>query len=211
MTPVIENATRPMSEETASAIEDALRVGAWSLLGRLLAAAPDEDILARLRGLPAEAPAQTDTGLPDAWAALRQAAFDSTTDALAREYHDVFVGIAQGEVVPYASYYRSGVLMDKALVQIRQDLIRLGLQRSDGVSEPEDHAAAVCEGMAMVIHDDEIPFAEQKPFFEQHIEPWMGRFFGDLRSAPSARFYRAVGQLGDALVTLERRYLSMLA
>ena len=63
----------------------------------------------------------------------------------------------------------------------------------------------------MVIHDDEIPFAEQKPFFEQHIEPWMGRFFGDLRSAPSARFYRAVGQLGDALVTLERRYLSMLA
>jgi hypothetical protein len=38
----------------------------------------------------------------------------------------------------------------------------------------------------------------------------MGRFFGDLASAKSARFYRAVGLLGERFLEVERTYLSML-
>ncbi len=76
--------------------------------------------------------------------------------------------------------------------------------------EPEDHAAAVCEVMALIVADaspDELD--EQQEFFGRHIAPWMQTLFTDLVNAPSARFYQAVGTLGRELIEIEGRYLGV--
>ena len=41
----------------------------------------------------------------------------------------------------------------------------------------------------------------------RNMSPWMGRVFRDMQQAPSARFYRAVGQLGEQFIEVEKRYL----
>ncbi|MEZ5449041.1 MAG: molecular chaperone TorD family protein [Thiolinea sp.] len=69
------------------------------------------------------------------------------------EFHDLFIGLGRGEVVPYGSWYLTGFLMEKPLGQLRQELRVLGFEREPNVYEPEDHAAALCEVMALLIED----------------------------------------------------------
>jgi TorA maturation chaperone TorD len=193
----------PLSEE------DSVRAGTWTLLGRLLAAPPAEDTLALLRGIEA---ADGGEGIVHAWAMLRLAAQRAEPEALADEYHELFIGVPMGELVPYASWYLTGSIMERPLIVLRQDLARLGFERQEGVHEPEDHAGALCDTMALLITSPEaVSFDEQRAFFARHLEPWIGRFFDDLQTAKTARFYRAVGCLGGELLRLERQYLAMLA
>jgi TorA maturation chaperone TorD len=100
--------------------------------------------------------------------------------------------------------------MEQPLARLRSDLGQLGIERQDGVKEPEDHVAALCDAMALLITGDEpVPVDLQSQFFARHMEPWMGRFFRDLQQATSARFYRAVGQLGEQFMDVETRAFSM--
>jgi TorA maturation chaperone TorD len=39
--------------------------------------------------------------------------------------------------------------------------------------------------------------------FENHMRPWIGRFFSDLEQAQKAKFYRRVGRLGRVFVEIE--------
>ena len=187
--------------------ESVLRSATWSLLANLLGRAPDENTLAVLAAIEADEKA-ADTLLSGAWAMLRQAAGRSSPAELSDEYHDLFIGIGRGELVPYGSWYLTGFLMEQPLARLRVDLEALGFERQEGVSEPEDHAAALCDVMAMIsAGDGAVSLEEQGAFFERHAAPWMGRFFRDLQAAPSARFYRAVGSLGEQFIEVEREYL----
>ncbi len=188
---------------------DALRAGTWALLGRLLTEAPSDEIRRRLRSI--ETGGHVGDALGHAWAALRDAALDARDDALQTEFQDVFIGVGGGEVTPYASWYLTGSLLDRPLVRLREDLDALGIVRSEGCSEPEDHAAAVCEMMALALLDEDIDPGWQKELFLRHIDGWMVRFFEDLERAPGAEFYRAVGALGKAFVELEKRIYAMPA
>jgi TorA maturation chaperone TorD len=123
----------------------------------------------------------------------------------------LFIGLGRGELVPYGSWYVTGFLMERPLAELRVDLKRLGMERQEDVHEPEDHVAALCETMSLlVLSGDEAPFDEQREFFSKHLAPWIGRFFGDLAAAPSAHFYRSVGLLGERFMEVERTYFSML-
>ena len=83
----------------------------------------------------------------------------------------------------------------------------LGIERQPA-SEPEDHAAALCETMALIISSDsEISIGSQKVFFQDHLGPWMGSFFRDMQVAKAAHFYRAVGRFGAAFIETEELYL----
>ncbi len=188
--------------------DDMLRAGTWTMLGRLLAAAPDADLLQRLRAVDAENVEPQDA-LALAWSKLREAADRSQREALDMEYQDVFIGVGSGEVTPYASWYLTGSLMDRPLVELRKDLRALGVERQAGVSDPEDHAAAVCDVMALAITDEDVDFDWQRELFLRHVDQWMGRFFADLRAAPSADFYKTVGLFGEEFVRLEQRYFAM--
>jgi len=188
--------------------ETRLRADTYRLLGRLLAAPPDADTL-RLLG---EAPiTEDDNLLAVAWRMLALSAQRTTASQAADEYQTLFIGLGRGEIVPYASWYLTGFLMEQPLAKLRADMRVLGFERHDDVREPEDHAAALCEIMALLAGDEAAaPLQTQAGFFKTHIEPWMAGFFRDLQGASSARFYRAVGQLGEQFVGTDQQYLEMV-
>jgi TorA maturation chaperone TorD len=185
--------------------EDRWRAEAYALLARLLAAPPDRALLDRLAAIPGE-PAPDDPPLARAWKKLAESARRAEPDGVAGEYQAVFIGPTRGEVMPYGSFYLTGFLMEKPLAALRTELADLGIARRDSVPEPEDHAAAVCEAMSLLIGSGD---ARQTGFFRRHLSPWLGRFFEDLRAAESARFYRAVGEIGAAFFEVEQHYLDM--
>jgi TorA maturation chaperone TorD len=196
------------SAANAAAAEELLRANAWSLLARLLGASPDEEMLSLLAEIDADK-VDSDDLIGAAWRMLGAAAGRASPAELAEEYHDLFIGVGRGELVPYGSWYMTGFLMEMPLARLREELRFLGFERQDGVKEPEDHAAALCDVMAMINTGDEPASLEvQAGFFDRHISPWMGRFFRDMQQAPSARFYRAVGQLGEQFIEVEKRYLN---
>jgi TorA maturation chaperone TorD len=190
--------------------EQRWRAHIYRLLGALLGAPPPAPQLSALQALEV-GEKDRNTPMGPVWEGLRMAAAMTDVQRVDDEYHDLFIGLGRGEVVPYASWYLTGLLMDQPLAVLRATLAELGFQRQEGVCEPEDHAAALCETMAMIIENsDEIGFERQRTFFDDHMAPWMGRFFADLKGAQSARFYRAVGELGERFVVMEQQYFSML-
>ncbi len=191
--------------------EDHLRSGMYVLLGGLLRKVPEQDLLNMLAGIEDVVSANGSGPLGRALAMLKLAGNSVSEDALEHEYHTLFIGLGRGELVPFASWYMTGYLMEKPLGILRQDLKRLGFERQEGVHEPEDHAAALCEVMAMLIESEEHSESAARNFFTAHLEPWMGRFFSDLEQSENACFYRAVGSLGTEFFQFEKRYLSMPA
>ena len=185
---------------------DAVRANTYGLLGTLLASPPRNEIFDLLAGI--EVPS-TD-GLGTAWEALSRAARHAAVDAVDDEYHDLFIGVGRGELIPYGSWYLTGFVMDKPLAALRSDLAALGFERQDDVKEPEDHAAALLETMALMVASPEHGIDVQRRFFDRHVATWMRTFFADLQTAGSARFYRAVGQLGDRFMAFEMQYLSIV-
>ena len=192
--------------------QDVMRANTYGLLAALLAKPLTAQLLDLVSHIDDEAASAEQGAMASAWKMLALAARRATLDGLDDEYHDLFIGIGRGEVVPYGSWYMTGFLLDKPLVELRNDLQALGIERQDGVREPEDHVAALCETMSMIINDGAaIGFEFQRRFFSCHVEPWMGLFFADLQQATSAVFYRAVGHLGQQFLEIEQRYLGMPA
>jgi TorA maturation chaperone TorD len=84
------------------------------------------------------------------------------------------------------------------------DLAALGIERAAETSEPEDHAAILCEIMAGLIGGElRAPLEQQRQFQGKHLGPWIGRFFADLEAAQAARFYRPVGAIGRLFIAIE--------
>ena len=186
-----------------------VRADVYRLLAALLAGPPDAALLDLLRGIDPDA-AEAEGTMTGAWRSLRAAAQRADPASLEAEYFNLFIGLGRGELVPYASYYLNGFLMEKALAELRGELAGLGIRRRKDVAEPEDHVAAVCEVMGMIISGNGLQFKESH-FFENFVDSWVGRFFADLGTAEQADFYRAVAGLGEAFVAVERQYLSLPA
>jgi TorA maturation chaperone TorD len=121
-----------------------------------------------------------------------------------REYFDLFIGIGRGELVPYESYYLTGFLHERPLARLRADLAALSIERVENHSEPEDHAAILCEIMAGLIAGDfAVSIERQRHFFDRHLAPWLGRFFADIETTKAAGFYRPVGTIGRLFIEIE--------
>lgn len=193
--------------QTAPCVEEQVyRAGAYQLLASLLRAVPGPDVLEQVTRLAAVSEQQDELAL--AMNMLGLTAQGSSTQQLDDEFHALFIGLGRGELVPYGSWYLTGFLMEKPLAVLRNDLARLGYARQDDTHEPEDHAAALCEVMAMLISEGK-PLATQQHFFEAHLATWLERFFTDLSEAQHAVFYRAVGRFAKAFIELEQHYLTM--
>ncbi|HYZ61198.1 MAG TPA: molecular chaperone TorD family protein, partial [Acetobacteraceae bacterium] len=164
---------------------DEARAAEYMLLATLLARSPDAALLHRLACLGGDA-----SPLGAAHAALAAAAARTGADAAAREYHDLFVGLARGELLPYASFYLTGFLQGRPLARLRDTMRALGFTRAGGRGEPEDHAATVLELMARLVQTQ--PGAAGR-VFDAHVAAWLPRFFLDLERAGSADFYQSVG------------------
>jgi TorA maturation chaperone TorD len=75
------------------------------------------------------------------------------------------------------------------------------------VHEPEDHIAALCEVMMMLIQEGS-SIEQQAAFFTSHIDTWSQKFFTDMATANNAVFYKAVARFGSAFMDIEQRYLT---
>jgi len=208
-----KSATIKISSEAEFAARDAEiaaardRANLYTSMGALLAAPATEEHCFLLRELPEiQAP---QSAMEMGWALLRKSAFDYTIDQIDDEYHQLFIGVGRGVVVPYGSWHLTGFLMEKPLGQLRADLRSLGFERSEGVSESEDHIASLCQAMAAIIMAEEIDFDTERSFFNTHLAPWAEGFFQEVEDASCAGFYRAVAHLGKSFIDVEKQYLSM--
>jgi TorA maturation chaperone TorD len=186
---------------------DVARSQEYSLLAVLLARAPSSELLARvatLRGDPSP--------LGIAHMALAEAASAARLDRVECEFFELFIGIGRGELLPYASYYLTGFLNERPLARVRADLVRLGIERVSEHTEPEDHAAVLCDIMAGLA-DGRLKAAPgaDRDFYENHLAPWIGRFFADLEQARAADFYRHIGTIGRTFVTVESEAFTLAA
>jgi len=186
---------------------DQLRAGAYALLARLLRQAPDDEVMVRLQHVVAEDDAQ-EGSIAHALGVLKLAAASSEPSQVEQEFTDLFIGLGRGELVPYGSWYLTGYLMEKPLSDLRNDLRDMGYERTGDTREPEDHIAALCEVMAMLIAAPGTA-ARQSRFFCDHMQPWIEQFFADLTTAQSACFYTSVGRFGAAFSRFEKQYLSL--
>jgi len=195
--------------ETDIAEEDALRADWYALLARLLRAPADEATLRLVAGLQGD-----DSELGGAVRALAGAARGAEPGAVTEEYFNLFIGVGQGELLPYGSYYLTGFLNEKPLARLRGDMAELGIARREGVKEPEDHIASLCEMMAGMItgaFGAPLDLARQQEFFARHIGCWAPRFFEDLEAAPSAALYMPVGTIGRLFMAIESQAFEMAA
>lgn len=187
--------------------EDVLRANLYRMLAHVLRAPPQKTDLDLLAGMSGDK-----TRLGEAIGALAHLAGRTSPEAIEREYHDLFIGLGRGELLPYGSYYLTGFLPEKPLARLRSDMARRGIARSPDVREPEDHIAALCEMMAGLIFGDfegPAPLAEQKAFFKAHIGLWAKHFFTDLEAARSSVFYAAVGKVGAVFMDIEEAAFEM--
>jgi TorA maturation chaperone TorD len=188
--------------------DDFLRARFYGLLATLLVAPPPEDLLRRLASMTADA-----TPLGTALGHLAEAASATTSESVADEFAALFVGVTGGEIMPYGSWYLTGFLHEKPLAELRDDMARLGIEPSPGVSEPEDHAASLLEmmqGLITGLFGEPLSLSEQKSFFQAHLGCWMPRFLDDLEKAPSARFYRSVAETGRVFIDIEVQAFAMV-
>ena len=188
--------------------EDRVRADSYALLATLLRREADDALLDKL-----SAALHDGTEFGQAIGDLAAGAAAHSVEAVAEEFHTLFIGIGESELKPYASYYLTGFMYEKPLAKLRVALAELGIAKSDETVEPEDHIAALCETMCALImgeFDTPASLADQKQFFDAHIRPWASLFFRDLEQSPSASFYRSVGTIGRLFMDIEAQAFEMV-
>ena len=193
--------------------EDRARADLYALIARLLLAPPDAALLANLSEADSLASHQADNPLDRAWEKLIIAAGIMDEQSIQNEFDALFVSTGNPQIDPYAALYLAGFMMEKPLSALRTDLLQLGLMRIPGVCELEDHLAALCEAMRILITGEQggrqQPIERQKVFFEKHIAPWYGRCMDDIRLAHGANFYRLIADFVQAFLDIESQSFEM--
>lgn len=189
--------------------EDQARADHYALIAQLFYAPPDAGLLDELASA-GSVLGQGEGPLAEAWKALAAQAAHCDAAAVAAEYEKVFLAVSKPEVMLYGSFYQTGFLNEEPLADLRDDLIKLGLGRRDGVGETEDHVAALAEVMRhlIVTGPDEAGLHRQFEFFTRHLQPWYGAFCAALAVAPQAEFYKRVGALTRVYFDIEREAFS---
>jgi TorA maturation chaperone TorD len=183
--------------------EELARAGIYRLLAALLGNPPDQETLHALYSL-SDGSSPIDNALKN----IAIQAKKTDADSVANEYYNLFVGLGEGELVPYGSYYLAGFLHEKPLARLRSDLQHLEIEQQNGIAEPEDSISSVCEVMSALVAGDfgnSTPLEVQRNFFVKHIGSWADDFFKDLEKAKSALFYARVGALGTLFMSIEKQ------
>lgn len=187
--------------------EDVARAEEYALLGALLWRAPTAGILAQVAGLKGDA-----SLLGAAHHLLAEAARTADPDAMQRAYFDLFIGVGRGEILPYASYYRTGFLHERPLADVRRDMEALGLAREIRAGEPEDHVAILFDVMrGLIMGEFAADGIDDGVFFSRHIKPFASRLFVDLEMTQTSQLYRCVGATGRVFMDIEAGAMALAA
>ncbi|MDB5838676.1 MAG: hypothetical protein JWQ23_628 [Herminiimonas sp.] len=188
-------------------LEDQARADLYALIATLLLRPPDAALLSALAAADSLHSTQPGHPLDQAWEQLILAAALMDGTVIQDEFDALFISVGTPPVNPYGSHYLTGFMMEKPLAALRDDLRMLGLARTVGVGEPEDHLGALCEAMRILIDGTQgaarQPAEVQKAFFIKHIAPWYSRCVDDIRNADGANFYRHVATFTQAFFEVE--------
>ena len=190
--------------------EEQARADFYALLARLYAAAPDAALLSSIAvcdELSADAEGEAGRALAETWRRLIAASTAMDPAAAADEYQTLFIGVGKSEVSAHASAYVK-FPGSSPLIEVRAALARLGLARQSGVNIYEDHLAAVCETMRVLITGagggEPFAFAQQREFFESHVKPWVLDCCTAIQNSPIANYYRRVAEFTQLFMVIER-------
>ena len=196
--------------------EDLARADLYGLLALLFYEPPSAELLQKIAqfGQDIDVGIQYESSILFApWQELVDAAKNSSVQEWQDEYENAFIGVGKQEIFLYGSYYLTGFLNEKPLAALRETLLKLGLQASDGMSETEDHIACLCEVMRYLVAGEDLSvcnLTQQKVFFNQHIRTWSSELFEVLQNHPSLRFYSLVGALASTFFEIEGQAFDML-
>jgi TorA maturation chaperone TorD len=192
--------------------DELARAEIYGLLANLFYAAPSGELHARLRAAATEAPVRG-AFLERAWREVVAAARRLGVEEIADEYAALFLGIGRPEIFLYGSYHLAGTLNERPLVELRDDLRALGLERPETVDETEDHIASLCEVMRYLIAGEDLGtsnLAAQQRFYNAHLRGWIEALCDALEAHPRADFYRSVGAFTRDFAAVEAQGLDLL-
>lgn len=188
--------------------EDHGRANFYALISRLFADAPDQALLQAIAGSPPLASEDTGEPLSLAWSKLIAASSAMDADAAREEYDALFIGVGKAPVNLHASHHLTGFMMETPLAELRSTLATLGFARLVSQTVVEDHLAALCEVMRLLIvgADDITPatLSMQKQFFEAHIATWFELCCSAIVKSSLANFYGVVAQFTGSFLLVER-------
>lgn len=187
--------------------EDRLRAEMYEFLAMMLRQEPSDELIGLVAGLKGDS-----SSIGSASTVLATLASKIANDEIRDEYMRLFIGVGRGELLPYASYYLTGFLNDKPLAKLRNEMQVMGIERAEGVKDPEDHIASLFDIMAGLIRgtfDAPNDLAVQATFFKTHIDPWAPLLMRDIEAAKSAVFYAPVGTIGRAFLEIESEAFDM--
>ena len=193
--------------------EETARAEIYGLLSQLFYAAPGPELLGQLQVAVTEAP---DAGgfLEEPWRELVACARSLNAEQLATEFNSLFGGVGKPEVYLFGSHYLSGFLNEKPLVRLRDDLAELGLARSEGMFETEDHVAYVLEVMRFLIAGEDAAVSNltrQQAFFSAHVQNWLPALCQTLQAHQRALFYGRLAAFTESFISVEVQGFDLVA
>lgn len=197
---------------TADDREEIARAEVYGLLASLYHAPPSLELYDQLRVAVTEAPAPGGF-LEASWSEVVAVSRRLPLTEVGDEYVALFGGVGKPEICLYGSWFIAGYLNEKPLVDLRHDLAALGLERSPGVLETEDHIASLCEVMRYLIAGDDVGVsnvAAQQRFFNTHLSAWVARLCEAIAAHPHADFYRALAAFTRDFFSVEAQGFDLL-
>ena len=192
--------------------EEIARAEVYGLLSSLYHAPPAQALYEQLRVAVTEAPS-AGAFLETSWSEFVGASRRLSVDAVGDEYVALFGGVGKPEIFPYGSWFIAGSLNEKPLVDLRDTLAALGLERPTGVLETEDHIASLCDVMRYLIAGDDVGVSNlgaQQRFFNAHLRPWVERLCDTIAAHPRGDFYRALAGFTRDFFAVEAQGFDLL-
>ena len=192
--------------------EETARSELYGILAGVLYASPAIELIAQIRVAATDTPA-AGAFLEEPWRNFVGVTRSMSDQAIKDEYDALFGGVGKPEVYLYGSHYLSGFLNEKPLARLRTELQSLGLERSEVMSDTEDHFAYLCEVMRYLIAGEDVAIANltrQREFFSTHIQPWVSLMCDDIQNNSKAKFYASLAELTRAFMGIEAQGFDML-
>jgi TorA maturation chaperone TorD len=190
--------------------EDQARADFYALLARLYAAAPDLALLSSIAGsgeLTPDTQSEAGQALAEAWGKLITASAAMDPAAAGEEFQALFIGVGKSEISAHGSAYVKSP-GSTPLIEVRAALTKLGLARHGGVNMYEDHIAALCATMRVLItgtgEGEVFALAEQRQFFATHLAPWVFDCCAAIQKSSIANYYRRVAEFTQMFMAIER-------
>jgi len=188
--------------------EDQGRANFYALISRLFAEAPDAALLEAVGSSPPLVTEDDGELLPTAWSRLLAACSVMDADAAREEYDVLFVGVGKAPLNLHASHHLTGFMMEQPLADVRRSLATLGFARIESQTIVEDHLAALCEVMRLLIVGadgvEQKDLSIQRQFFEANISPWFESCCDAIAKSSLANFYAVVAQFTKGFLLVER-------